>query len=181
VKSGIKKYLMIMKKTTSLYITVKRSSIHSRGVFARKDIPKGARVIEYVGEKITQAVSNRRADLPLERHKKNSYHGAVYIFELNKRYDIDGFVPYNTARFINHSCEPNCETDIIRGKIWILAIKDIKKGTELTYNYGYGLDDYEDHRCRCNAHNCIGYILAEEHWPKLKKRLKPSNHKESRP
>ena len=138
-----------MKKVTSPYIIVRRSKIHGTGVFAKKDIPQGARIIEYVGERITKAESDRRADIPLERHKENSECGAVYIFTLNQRHDIDGYVPYNTARFINHSCNPNAESDIIRGKIWIIALRDIKKGEEVTYNYNYDYDSHEDHPCRC--------------------------------
>ena len=94
--------------------------------------------------------------------------GLVYIFELNKRYDIDGNVSYNTAKYINHSCAPNCEPEIIRGHIWIIALRNIMKGEELTYNYGYGFEDYQDHECRCGSDNCIGYILGEEYWPKLR-------------
>jgi len=162
-----------MKPTTSPYIEVKRSRIHGTGVYAKKDIPKGTKIIEYVGEKITKKESERRAELHLERHKKNKEEaGAVYIFELNKKYDIDGDVPWNTAKWINHSCDPNAETMIINGHIWIIATRDIKKGEEITYNYGYDLENYEDHPCHCGAKNCVGYIVGEEHWPKLKKLLK---------
>jgi len=159
-----------MKNTTSPYIRVRRSKIHGSGVFAKIDIPQGTEIIEYVGEKVTKAESDRRADIPLEKNKKNSDFGAVYIFILNKRHDIDGNVSYNTARFINHSCDPNCEAVICRGHIWIMALRDIKKGEELTYNYGYDFDDYQDHKCLCRTARCVGYILDEEHWPKLKKR-----------
>lgn len=158
-----------IKKTTSSYIRVEQSKIHSQGVFAKTDIPKGARIIEYVGEKVTKAESTRRADIPLNKNQENESHGAVYIFELNSRHDIDGYVPYNTARLINHSCEPNCEAEVIRGHIWIIATKDIKKGDELAYNYGYDWDAYDDHLCLCGTKSCVGYILAEEHWPRLKK------------
>lgn len=161
-----------MQSTKSLYITVKKSKIHSAGVFAKKNIPKGKRIIEYVGEKLTKAEADRRADIPLKKNKRNKNYGAVYIFILNKRYDIDGNVKHNTARYINHSCDPNCEVDIIRGKILIIALRDIKKGDELTYNYNYEIDDYEDHKCRCGAKRCVGYILDEDHWPKMKKRKK---------
>jgi len=150
-------------------IIVKYSRIHYRGVFARRDIKVGTRIIEYVGEKITKAEADRRAEIPLRNAEKNNCYGAVYIFELNKRYDIDGYVPYNTARFVNHSCDPNCETEIIRGRIWIVAIKEINKGREITYNYGYDFESYQDHQCYCKASNCIGYILAEEHWPRYLK------------
>ncbi len=161
-----------MKATTSQYITQKRSKIHSRGIFAKKDIPEGTKVIEYVGEKITKAESDRRADVILKKAANDVEHGSVYIFQLNKRHDIDGHVSYNTARLINHSCDPNCDTDIIRGKIWIMSFKDIKKGEEITYNYGYDLEDYEEHPCRCGSKNCVGYILNDEFWPRLKRALK---------
>lgn len=158
-----------MKKTASPYISIKRSRIHSKGVFAGKDIPKGTRIIEYVGEKITKVESDRRSNEQFEKAIQDKNDGAVYLFELNKRHDIDGNVPYNTARFINHSCCPNCETDIIRGKIWIIALRGIKKGAELTYNYGYDLNDYKDHKCNCGAPNCVGYILDEKYWKRLKR------------
>lgn len=158
-----------MKKSTSPYIIVKQSSIHNKGVFAKKFIPKDTRIIEYVGERITKKESDRRAILPLERAKNSAKYGAVYLFELNKRYDIDGYVSYNTARFINHSCSPNAETDIIRGHIWIIALRDINKGEEISYNYGYDLEDYVDHPCKCGSDNCIGYILHQEYWPKFKR------------
>lgn len=157
------------QKTSSPYILVRHSPIHGRGVFAGKDIPKGTRIIEYVGERIPKAEADRRAVIPLNRHKQDRSRGAVYIFELNKRHDIDGNVLYNTARYINHSCDPNAETEIIRGKIWIIALRDIAAGEEIFYNYGYGYDSYADHQCYCGTQRCVGYILAEEHWPKLKK------------
>lgn len=156
-----------MIKTKSSYIVVKQSSIHNKGVFAKKDIPEATRIIEYVGERITKKESEIRSEIPLKKSKKSIKHGAVYIFELNKRYDIDGNVPYNTARFINHTCEPNCETLLISGHIWIVSIRDIKKGEELSYNYGYSFDDYERHKCYCNKTSCVGYILNEIHWHKV--------------
>jgi SET domain-containing protein len=91
---------------------------------------------------------------------------------LNKRHDIDGAVSWNTAKYINHSCDANCETDIIRGHIWIIALRDIKKGEEFSYNYGYDIESWYDHPCKCGAKNCVGYILDEEHWPKLRRKLK---------
>lgn len=160
---------LIMLNTTSPYILVRISRIHGRGVFAKTDIPKGTRIIEYTGEKITKTVAERRADIPLNHHRQDRTNGAVYIFELNKRYDIDGNVTTNTARYINHSCDPNAETEIIRGKIWIIAVKDIKKGKEIFYNYGYAFDGDDEHHCSCGTHRCVGYILAEDHWPRLKR------------
>jgi len=157
-----------MEQTKSEYIELKPSIIHNLGVYASKDIAKGTKIIEYVGNKLTKAQADKRADEILEASQKDNSKGMVYIFELNKKYDIDGEVPYNTAKYINHSCNPNCEVEIIKGKIWVIALKDIKKGEELSYNYGYDFEDYQDHTCKCGSENCIGYILAEEHWFKLK-------------
>ena len=165
-----------IKPTSSPHIIKRRSSIHGYGIYARRDIAKGTRVIEYVGERVTHKESEKRADRDMFAAAENDDHGAVYIFVLNKRYDIDGNVPYNTAKYINHSCDPNCETEIIRGKIWVIALRDIKKGEELSYNYGYDLDDWEKHPCRCMTSRCMGYIASEELWPKLSKKIAKKNN-----
>ena len=79
---------------------------------------------------------------------KSEKTGSVHIFELNKKFDIDGNIKQNKARFINHSCNPNCEVDIIDNEIWISSIKKISSGSELTYDYGYTFgSDYMDHEC----------------------------------
>lgn len=150
---------------------IRRSSIHNLGVFAARPIPKGARILEYTGEKITKAESTRRANALLEEAAKTGG-GAVYIFTLNKKYDIDGNRPDNDARLINHSCDPNCEAQIIRGRIWIIALRDIAEGEELSFNYGFDLECWEDHPCRCGSPKCVGYIVAREYWPKLRRMLK---------
>ncbi len=161
-----------MKSITSPYIEVRRSGIHNRGVFAKENISKGIRVVEYVGEKITKEESDKRIDKSLEDAEKNSKNGETYIFELDDKYDIDGNVPYNSARLINHSCEPNCETDIIDGKIWIIALRNIKKGEEITYDYAFDLDGFEDYPCKCGSKNCVGYIVSDDHWDELSKAVK---------
>ncbi len=153
-------------------VTLKKSPIHNVGVYTNKDIAKGARFIEYVGEKITMKEAARRVDASQEIHNSNQASGAVYIFELNSRYSIDGNVPYNTARHINHSCDPNAKTDVIQGKIWIIALRDIKAGEEITYNYGYDFsDDYKTHPCRCGSDKCVGFILHKNLWPQLREAL----------
>ena len=83
----------------------------------------------------------------------------------------------NLARFINHSCDPNCVTDIVRGKIWINAIKNIKKGEELTYDYGYDMDCFGDHPCRWGPKNCIGYIVRSNLRWRVEKKLKNQKKK----
>ena len=160
---------MGQKPTTSKYIEVRESEIHGTGVFARIQVPKGKKVIEYIGEKITKKESERRSITLIEKNQGSETDGAVYIFEVNKRHDIDGNIPENTARFINHSCDPNCEPDVIRNRVWLISTRKIKKGEELSYNYGFDLEDYEEHKCKCGAKKCVGYITDEDNWPKLKK------------
>lgn len=159
------------------YASIRESSIHHKGVFATKDIPKGTKIIEYVGEKVTKEESKKREQQTLEESKKDITKGAVYIFELDEEHDIDGNVSWNDARFINHSCDPNCEVDIIEGRIWIIALKDIKKDEELSYDYGYDLEGFEKHHCRCGCPNCIGYIVSEEHREALKEILEKQTKK----
>jgi uncharacterized protein len=156
--------------TTSPWIHVRRSKIHGKGVVAAKDIPSGTRIIEYEGERITKAESERRDEARAARAAKGG-DGCVYIFEINKRHDLDGHMAWNTARLLNHSCEPNCESDNIRGHIWILARRDIVKGEELTFDYGFDVENWRDHPCRCGTPKCVGYIVAKSHRWRLKKRL----------
>ena len=153
---------------------VKKSKIHATGVFATEIIKRNTRIIEYIGEKILKSEGDKRSERRINKYLNSKSTGSVYIFELNKKYDIDGAKSFNKARFINHSCNPNCEVDIIRGRIWISSIKQIQKGEELTYDYGYEFDkdDYKDHICKCGSKNCIGYIISSDDWPKYKKHLK---------
>ena len=147
----------------------KKSHVHGSGLFAVQNIKKGSKIIEYIGDKVTKKEGDKRADKQIKQYKKNKNNGMVYVFELNKLYDIDGSVSHNHAKLINHSCNSNCEVEIINNEIWISAIKNIKKNTELSYNYGYSYDtDYVDHICKCGSSKCVGYILDEDHWPKLK-------------
>lgn len=132
-------------------VVFKRSPIHGTGGFARQLIPKNAQVLEYLGERIDKGESLRRcvADNP-------------YIFTLNQTTDIDGNVQWNPARFINHSCAPNCEAEVIEDRIWIVAHRDIQPGEEITFNYGFTLEDYKNYPCNCGAADCVGFIVAEE-------------------
>lgn len=134
------------------------SLIAGRGLFARTDICAGARVIEYLGERITKDESLRRCEA-----------GNPYIFALDEEFDLDGAVEWNPARFVNHSCAPNCETEDDEGRIWVVALRDIRAGEELTYNYNFDLAEFREHRCECRAENCVGYMVAEEHFPALRR------------
>lgn len=149
---------------------VARSGIHNRGLFAAADIPEGEYIIQYRGEKITKAESQRRGLDQHARGRKNRS-GQVYIFEINKRYDLDGSRRGNPARYINHHCEPNCEAVNYRGEIWITARRPIALGEELTYDYGFALEHFLDHPCRCSATSCPGYIVNDADRPKLRRLL----------
>lgn len=146
------------------------SKIHRHGLFAAQDIPKGTRVIEYVGHRLTKAQGYKRA-VSWQEKAHGTRKGAVYVFELNKRYDIDGNVPWNHARLINHSCEPNCEAEVQRGHIWIVALRDIAAGEELTYDYGYDFDLWDEHPCRCAKPSCLGYIVGKQYRWRLRRLL----------
>ena len=132
------------------------SGIAGQGLFAGQAIKQGTKIIRYIGEKISHEESERRLTA-----------GNVYIFGLDERYAIDGSTPKNTARYINHSCDPNCHTEQFDNTIWIVAIKDIAAGEELTYNYGYEMNDEPAEPCHCGAQNCCGYILAPRYWDHL--------------
>ena len=160
-----------MSTDSSPAYTTKKSKIHNSGLFAARDIQPGEKIIEYVGEKITKAESDRRFNA-WENQARSKGDGLVYIFELNKRYDIDGNVPYNTARLINHSCETNCEAVNTRGHIWICSTKFIPEGTELSYDYGYDMDSFMDHPCRCGTASCVGYIVRKDLRWRVKRLLK---------
>ena len=153
---------------------VKHSKIHGHGVFATKNIKKNTKIIQYVGEKLTRSEGNKRSEQRIKKYLKSQKTGSVYIFELNSKYDIDGSPRYNKARYINHSCNPNCEVDIVKNEIWISSIKKINAGEELSYDYGYSFDkdDYKDHECKCGSRNCIGYIISSDEWSKYLKHIK---------
>jgi uncharacterized protein len=148
-----------MTEQTEL-VLLKSSGIHRLGGFAATDIPVDLRVIEYVGEKITKSEALRHCELDNE-----------YIFTLDDEFDLNGNVEWNPARFLNHSCTPNCEAEVDDGRIWIVALRDIRAGEELTFNYGYDLEDYKAHPCRCGSENCVGYIVAEEFFELMRRRM----------
>ncbi len=140
------------------FLEVRQSAIHGTGGYARKDIPTGTMIIEYVGEYISKEESTRRCEADNE-----------YIFTIDDDRDLDGKQPWNPARFINHSCTPNCEAEWDEGRIFIKALRDIKQGEELSFNYGYDMEDVLDHVCQCRTANCVGYIVAEEHWDEVRR------------
>ena len=149
---------------------IKKSKIDNRGLYAATNIKKNTKIIEYKGKIITVKET--------ETNPKFDNDKAIYLFNLNKKYDLDGDFKYNTARLINHSCDPNCEVDGVGLKLWIYAVKDIKKNEELTYDYGFSFDkDYKDFPCRCGARKCVGFIVnSQSRWRiKKSKRRKSTN------
>lgn len=121
-------------------IEKRRSAIAGWGIFAVRAIPKNTRIIDYAGEKI----SNRES---LRREKRHLKRGRIWCFKLNHRWVRDAAVGGNIARYINHSCKPNCYTQIIGDIIWIRASRTIRKGEELTYDYF--TDGAGSIPCRC--------------------------------
>ena len=141
---------------------IKKSKIDNNGLYASQDIKKGTKIIEYKGKIITSKQS--------EVNPKYDNSKAIYLFNINKKYDLDGDFKFNTARLINHSCDPNCEVFGKGLKIWIYAMKDIKRGEELSYDYGFSFDkDFRQYPCRCGSKNCVGFIVREGSRWRIKK------------
>ena len=129
------------------------STITGKGLFAVQPMKKDTRIPRYMGEKIAKKERTARANP-----------GNVSIFQWNDRYDLDGNVLKNTAGYINHSCDPNCETLQTQRALWVVALRDIKAGKELTCNDGYDMAEYAYYPCTCGAAQCCGYILHPRYW-----------------
>jgi SET domain-containing protein len=141
---------------------VRDSPIQGLGAFAVQPIEAGTRLIEYTGERLTPAEADARyPDDAEERHH-------TYLFAIDDDVVIDAAVDGNEARFINHSCDPNCDAVIDEGRIWIDAIRDIAPGEELAYDYAYILKERHTpsakrrYPCSCGAEDCRGTILARK-------------------
>jgi SET domain-containing protein len=146
-------------------IVARKSAIHGNGVFAAAPIAKGDRVIEYKGQRRTHADVDAGESGDVDS-------GHTFLFTLNDEYVIDANFLGNSARWINHSCKPNCEAvldenerDPRKSRVFIEAIRAIKPGEELTYDYGITLDEPQTARlkkiwaCRCGAKSCTGTML----------------------
>jgi uncharacterized protein len=143
-------------------IVVKDSKIHGKGVYASRAIKKGERVVEYCGERISHAEADRRYMM------KGDDDGHTFLFVATNRTVIDGNVNGNDARFINHSCAPNCESVMDGGRVFLEAIRAIRPGDELGFDYQLtweSTDDLEDlanYVCLCGAKKCRGTMLDKE-------------------
>ena len=149
---------------TSEFVEVRNSPVHGRGVFAARFIPKGTRIIEYLGERL----SHKAADDRYDDHDVNDNH--TFLFIVDRHTVIDAAVSGNDARFINHQCSGNCESVIEHRRVFIDAARDIEPGQELGYDYEIGRekDDPpnvdEIYACRCGSPRCRGTML----WPAKK-------------
>jgi uncharacterized protein len=143
-------------------LIIRSSAIHAAGCYATVPIKKGARVVEYTGPRITKE----------EADEKYQNSPTTYLFGVGDgSFVIDG---HGTAMFINHSCDPNCETDEINGHIWIMAIRDIAAGEELTYEYNLYDGEGDEADCNCGASTCRKTMFSED---EVKKRTRNTKKK----
>ena len=162
---------------SSPLVEARNSPIHGKGVYAIQPIKKGARIIEYLGERI----SHGEAD---SRYEKKGDDGHTFLFIASNRTVIDAGVNGNDARFINHHCNPNCETVIENSRVFIDATRNIKPGEELGYDYQLTWESTDDpaelalYACRCGARRCRGTMLDRE--PLDKKKTKKAAKKRKR-
>lgn len=138
-------------------LIIRSSAIHAAGCYTTVPIRKGARIVEYTGPRI----SKEQAD---EKYQDSP---TTYLFGVGDGSKvIDG---HGIAMFVNHSCDPNCETDEVRGRVWVIAIRDIAAGEELTYDYNLYDGDDDEARCNCGSANCRKSMYSPE---ELKRRAR---------
>ncbi len=153
----------------STLFEVRRSTIHGHGVFARRAIRSGTRIVEYLGERISPAEAEARGD------HREAEPGHVLLFAVDKKTLIDAARGGNAARFINHSCAPNCEAVMEDRRIFIESTRGIALGEELTYDYHLSYEGAHTprilarYRCRCGAPDCRGTMLD----PKPRRKARP--------
>ena len=149
-------------RSDSRRIQTRRSGVHGKGVFALQDLAEGETLIEYVGEVISWPEALRRH--PHDPSQPNH----TFYFTLDDEYVIDGNDGGNRSRWINHSCEPNCESDVRGGKVFIRALRNIEIGEELNYDYSLVIEEpltaklKRDYQCLCGSASCRGTLLANE-------------------
>lgn len=150
------------KEEPNPYFEIRQSKIQGRGAFALRNIRKGTRLIEYLGQRISWRTADKRYD----DEKMGRHH--TFLFTVDDRTVIDAAVNGNDARFLNHSCDGNCEAITDRKRIFLEARKHIKAGEELLYDYQYErteehtAEDEKFYKCRCGSPKCRGSILAPE-------------------
>ena len=151
----------INPKYACFKMRVSPSPIHRWGVYAEEHIPKGRKIIEYTGEKISRRETKIRAEREFN-----------YLFTLDSYWTVDGSVGGSGAEYINHCCDPNVESRIVRGHILYFSLRDIEPGEEMTLDYRFGAD-VEKHHCACGVNACRGMInLHKELAPSRKKTVR---------
>jgi uncharacterized protein len=157
---------------SSPLVEVRDSGVHGRGVFAVAPIKKGTRILEYLGDRVSHDVADKR----YEDHDENDNH--TFLFIVDRNTVIDAAVRGNDARFVNHQCSGNCESAIQNRRVFIDAVRDIKPGEELGYDYEIGRDKDdppnvdEIYACRCGTPKCRGTMLEP-----VKKKVKKEGDK----
>ena len=152
---------------------IRSSEIAGKGAFALQRIPRGKRLIEYTGERVSHEVADARY---AAEEAAGNYH--TVLFAVDDNIVIDANVDGNDARFFNHSCDPNCTSHIIRKRVWLETLREIQPGEELTYDYeipNEGETDEEARRkypCHCGAPNCRGTLLLPPPKPRRKAKRK---------
>ena len=160
-------------RSDSRRIQTRRSGVHGKGVFALQDLAEGETLIEYVGEVIRwpEALARHPHDPAQPNH--------TFYFHINETQVIDANVGGNSSRWINHSCQPNCEADEIGERVFIKALRNIAAGDELFYDYGLVIDGkytkklLADYPCWCGAPDCRGTLLAPKEKKKSAKKAAP--------
>jgi hypothetical protein len=159
-------------KPDNKWLIVRNSPVHGYGCFARRDIKKGTRLIEYVGDRI----SHKEADKRYEDADPDDNH--TFLFIADRKTVIDATYGGNESRFINHSCDGNCTSEIEKGRVFIDATRNIRKGEELGYDYQIPRDKNdpanvdEVYACRCGSPKCRGTMLWPARRPKPRKKVK---------
>ncbi|MES2308471.1 MAG: SET domain-containing protein-lysine N-methyltransferase [Verrucomicrobiota bacterium] len=168
-----------LSKNNHPYLEVRNSKIHGKGVYAKGPIAPRTQIIEYTGEKISHAESDRR-ELLRQKRKAKGKPSDIFMFELDEKWYIDGTKNGSIARYINHSCNANCTPRLRDNRIWYFSNRTIKKGEELSIDYGFDFDVWSENLCRCGAPQCIGFIVRKNiRWRvlaqlKREKRIKKS-------
>jgi len=155
-------HLRMAEMTDARFFEIRPSPIQGLGAFAARRIPAGTRLVEYTGERLTPVQADARyPDVEGERHH-------TYLFAIDDDVVIDAAVGGNEARWINHSCDPNCDAVVERGRIWIETIRDVGIGEELAYDYAYVLEERHTlaakrrFPCTCGARQCRRTLLASK-------------------
>ena len=144
-------------------LIIRSSSIHAAGCYTTAPLPKGVKVVEYTGPRISKKEADQLfADSSI-----------TYLFGVGDGSTvING---YGTAMFINHSCDPNCETEELNGEVWVMSLRKIAAGEELTYDYNLYDGDEDDARCYCGAKRCRKTMYSPEEIARQKKASKKAS------